>query len=249
MSPTNTQNIPRSDKTIKRAFIPKLDAFMFYDYKAIEVRLLAYYMARSINDDSLAYEINNGLDPHLETAKGLYHSSTVTDEQRQAGKTLNFSIIYGGGIPTIMRQLGVDEDEARRLLRAYHDHRPGIKELRNQVVQTYKDRGYIRTLWNRRLRPEEDHKALNALIQGCAADLIRHSVLTVHHHLTDTWDSHIVNIIHDEIMLDCRKSEMEELAQWVPHWMGDDRIQEYVGIAVDCEVAWNNWAEKEEYVA
>ena len=50
-------------------------------------------------------------------------------------------------------------------------------------------------------------------------------------------------------MLDCRKSEMEELAQWVPHWMGDDRIQEYVGIAVDCEVAWNNWAEKEEYVA
>jgi len=103
----NVQNIPRSQKDVKRAFEPKLDAFLFFDYKAIEVRLLAYYLSRGINDNSLANEINNGADPHLVTAQGLYASERITDDQRQVGKTLNFSIIYGGGTPTIMRQLGL----------------------------------------------------------------------------------------------------------------------------------------------
>lgn len=248
MSPTNTQNIPRSDKTIKRAFIPKLDAFMFYDYKAIEVRLLAYYMARSIGDDSLATEIIDGLDPHLETAKGLYPGRQISDEMRQHGKTMNFSIIYGGGRPTIMRQIGCSWEEADRLLKAYHHHRPGIVELANAVKERYKERGYIHTLFGRRLRPADDHKALNALIQGCAADLMRHAVIAVHHNL-ELFESHIVNIIHDEIMLDCRKSELEELHDWIPRSMIDSRIEEYVPIAVDCEVSYTNWSEKEEYVS
>ena len=90
----NVQNIPRSQKDVKRAFVPKFDAFLFFDYKAIEVRLLAYYLARGISDNSLATEINNGSDPHLVTAQGLYNQEKVDDEQRQVGKTLNFSIIY-----------------------------------------------------------------------------------------------------------------------------------------------------------
>ena len=247
MIPTNTQNVPRSDKTIKRAFIPKLDAFMFLDYKAIEVRVLAYYLALSIDDSTLAEEINNNLDPHLETAKGLFPGQAITDEMRNIGKTCNFSIIYGAGVPRLMEAFHLSYEEARQLLNTYHEHRPGIRILQKKVKKTLTERGYIRTLWGRRLRPIEDHKALNALIQGCSADLIRHSAHTVHHGLKP-YRSHIVNLIHDEIMIDATTDELEFLATQVPEWMKDDTIQELVTIGVDCEVSYSTWADKEDYV-
>lgn len=241
------QNVPRGDKTIKRAFIPKLDAFMFFDYKAIEVRVLAYYLAIAIDDTTLAEEINNNLDPHLETAKGLFPGQAITDEMRNIGKTCNFSIIYGAGVPRLMEAFHLDYEEARQLLNAYHEHRPGIKILQKKIMDTLKERGYIRTLWNRRLRPIEAHKALNALIQGCSADLIRHATHEVHHGLKP-YSSHIVNLIHDEIMIDATNDELDFLSIQVPEWMKDATIQEHVTIDVDCEVSYTTWADKESYV-
>lgn len=243
----NVQNIPRSQKDVKRAFIPKLDAFLFFDYKAIEVRLLAYYLARGIGDHSLASEINNGSDPHLVTAQGLYSQEQVTDDQRQVGKTLNFSIIYGGGTPTIMRQLGVDFKEAKRLLKAYHDTRPGILQLNNQISETLNSRGYISNLYGRRLHVEEHHKALNALIQGSAADLMRDAVVKVDAFLTKHCASHIVNIVHDEIIIDADDSEISHIVSHVPLLMGNKIVEQFVSIETDCEYSATNWAEKEEY--
>lgn len=243
----NVQNIPRSQKDVKRAFVPKLDAFFFFDYKAIEVRLLAYYLARGIGDTSLADEIIAGMDPHLETAKGLFNKESVSDEERQVGKTLNFSIIYGGGTPTIMRQLGIEYQEAKRLRDAYHDTRPGISKLNQSIATTLESRGYIHSLYGRRLHVEEPHKALNALIQGSAADLMRVSVVNVDEFLTDK-ASHIVNIIHDEIMLDAVSSEFDMLVEHIPTLMTSEIISEVLPIEVDCEYSTTNWAEKEEYV-
>ena len=243
----NVQNIPRSQKDVKRAFEPKLDAFLFFDYKAIEVRLLAYYLARGIGDHSLASEINNGSDPHLVTAQGLYSQEEVDDEQRQVGKTLNFSIIYGGGTPTIMRQLGVDFKEAKRLLKAYHDTRPGILQLNNQISETLNSRGYISNLYGRRLHVEEHHKALNALIQGSAADLMRDSVVKVSNFLDKHCASHIVNIVHDEIIIDADKNEIEHIVTHIPLLMGNTTVAAIVQIDTDCEWSTTNWAEKEEY--
>ena len=243
----NVQNIPRSQKDVKRAFEPKLDAFLFFDYKAIEVRLLAYYLARGIGDHSLASEINNGSDPHLVTAQGLYSQEKVDDEQRQVGKTLNFSIIYGGGTPTIMRQLGVDFKEAKRLLKAYHDTRPGILQLNNQISETLNSRGYISNLYGRRLHVEEHHKALNALIQGSAADLMRDSVVKVSNFLDKHCASHIVNIVHDEIIIDADKNEIEHIVTHIPLLMGNTTVAAIVQIDTDCEWSTTNWAEKEEY--
>jgi DNA polymerase-1 len=243
----NVQNIPRSQKDVKRAFEPKLDAFLFFDYKAIEVRLLAYYLARGINDNSLASEINNGSDPHLVTAQGLYSQERVTDDQRQVGKTLNFSIIYGGGTPTIMRQLGVDFKEAKRLLKAYHETRPGIAKLNNQISETLNSRGYISNLYGRRLHVEEHHKALNALIQGSAADLMRDSVVKVSKFLDKHCASHIVNIVHDEIIIDADKNEISHLVTHVPLLMGNKIVEQFVRIETDCEWSTTNWADKEEY--
>lgn len=242
----NVQNIPRSQKDVKRAFVPKLDAFFFFDYKAIEVRLLAYYLAKGIGDNSLATEIREGLDPHSVTAQGLFGRADISDEERQVGKTLNFSIIYGGGTPTIMRQLGVDYPEAKRLLKAYHETRPGIKLLNAKIATTLGERGYINNLYQRRLHVEEEHKALNALIQGSAADLMRDAVIRVDKFLSDK-SSHIVNIIHDEIMLDADKSEYDILVASIPRLMTNDEVSEVVPIEVDCEWSTTNWAEKEEY--
>jgi len=243
----NVQNIPRSQKDVKRAFVPKLDAFLFFDYSAIEVRLLAFYLAKGIGDRSLADEINRGADPHRITAQGLYQRESVSDEERQVGKTLNFSIIYGGGTPTIMRQLGVNFKEAKRLLKAYHDTRPGIKILNQSIAQTLDMRGYIQSLYGRRLHVLESHKALNALIQGSAADLMRDSVVRVNRILYDNYASHIVNIVHDEIIIDADRNEITTLVNTIPTLMGNKIVEEFVSIDTDCEISYTNWAEKEEY--
>jgi DNA polymerase-1 len=243
----NIQNIPRTQKDVKRAFVPKLDAFLFFDYKAIEVRLLAYYLARGIGDTSLADEITGGMDPHRVTAQGLFNKQNVTDEERQAGKTLNFSIIYGGGTPTIMKQLGVPHKEARRLLNAYHETRPGIKRLNQSIAETLQHRGYIQSLYGRHLNVKEEHKALNALIQGSAADLMRDAVVRVYDVLNKDYASHIVNIVHDEIIIDADKNEVPNLVKIIPNLMGNKDVEEYVSIDTDTEISWSTWADKEEY--
>tara|TARA_R110000868_G_scaffold232374_2_gene485873 strand:+ start:118 stop:861 length:744 start_codon:yes stop_codon:yes gene_type:complete len=243
----NVQNIPRAQKDVKRAFQPKLDAFLFFDYKAIEVRLLAYYLAAAIGDHSLATEINNGDDPHTITAQGLYNKSEITEEERQVGKTLNFSIIYGGGTKTIMLQLGVPFKEARRLLNAYHTTRPGIKILNEQIGEILSSRGYLSNLYGRRLHVETEHKALNALIQGSAADLMRDSVVRVDKYLDKNMASHIVNIVHDEIVIDADKTEVNRIVTQIPSLMGNKIVSRFVSIGVDAEISFTNWAEKEEY--
>lgn len=249
MIKTNTQNVPRSLKVVKQGFIPKLDAFLFSDYSSVEVRLLAFYLA-SIGDESIADEFKKGLDPHVETAKMLFPDTEIGDEQRQIAKTLNFAIIYGGGTPTIMRQLGSSYQESRTLLRSFHEARPGIAELGTKIKAVYADRGYIKTLWGRRLRPQDDHKALNALIQGCAADLMRDALVKVHHILGEPWyESHLVNVVHDELQLDIRMDELDSIIQWLPEQMRDGRIHEVVPIEVSMEISQTNWAEKEELVA
>lgn len=242
----NVQNIPRAQKDVKRAFVPKNDAFVFFDYKAIEVRMLAFYLIVGISDTSLRDEIVAGLDPHYETAKGLFNKDDITDEERQIGKTLNFSIIYGGGTPTIMRQLGVEYDEAKRLLKAYHATRPGISLLRTAIDRALAERGYIINSHGRHLHVADSHKALNALIQGSAADIMREAVIKVHTYLAGK-QSHIVNIIHDEIMLDASLDELQEVVYNVPNLMKPERINDIMPIEVDCEWSQTNWAEKEEY--
>jgi DNA polymerase-1 len=243
----NVQNIPRSQKDVKRAFVPKLDACLFFDYKAIEVRLLAYYLAAAINDHSLANEINDGSDPHAVTARGLYNTDSITDEQRQVGKTLNFSIIYGGGARTIMSQLDVKYTEARRLLKAYHTTRPGIALLNDNIAATLEHKKYIKSLYGRRLHSTENHKALNALIQGSAADLMRDSVVRVTRLLDAKYATHIVNIVHDEIILDATTSEISTLVNTIPTLMGNKTVERFVSIETDCEISTTNWADKEAY--
>src|SRR5690348_15175774 len=195
-----------------------------------------------LGDHSMVDAFKAGKDMHTESAMAaLKVYRELDDEERQVGKTLNYSVIYGGGTPTLMRQRGIDYLEAREILDNYHERWPGIRMVQNSIQARLNERGYITTIYGRHLHPESDHKALNALCQGSAAELLRQSAI-----LTDRWlkdasfDTHIVNLIHDEIMLDANKHELLVVAQNMPHLMRDPKIHEVVPIEVDLEVSFTD---------
>jgi DNA polymerase-1 len=257
----NFQNIPRSDKTIKRAFLPKLDYLVFFDYSQIEYRLLAYFMAAAMGDFTMAENFKKGLDPHTATACLMLGISPedITDDDRQVGKTGNFSIMYAGGIPTIMRQLGCSPARAKELLNALHRSMPGIKQLQKEIIKTCKERGYIMSIAGRHLTPDPkaieskglsraESALLNYLVQGSAAELMRDALRNVHTQLrAEGMASHIVNVVHDELAIDAPAEELDTLTHVVPTYMGSELVEAIVPIAVDTELSGESWADKEKY--
>ena len=229
----NLQTIPRKDKTIKRAFVPKLDYLVFADYPNIEMKVLAFYLD-SIGYPSMKEAFHRGEDLYVTTAAGIYgiDQGAVADEQRQVGKVLNLSITYGGGMPTIMEQLNYSAPEALNVLKKFHGTWPGIgwntkrnpapaHTLIGMILRQVKERatadepGYVRTLWGRHLHPKADHAALNNLCQGCAADLMKWAMVEAHRKLAGM-DSHIVNMVHDELVLDVTSAELSLVCSELP---------------------------------
>lgn len=268
----NFQNIPRSDKVVKQAFVPKLDAFLFFDYKQIEPRLLAFYL-HSIGDTQLADTLNTGVDTYTAIVRGIYRKDDLTDEERQTGKVLFLSLMYGGGIGTVMRQFGVDAGQAQRMVKEFHRAWPGVRLLQSAIERRIEQRGYITTLYGRHLHPESPHKAINALIQGCAADIMRAALINVANGLargyvygmahgqhgdpngesycktmSRPYKSHMVSVVHDEIIIDAARDEVRLLVESVPGWMDCKRVSDIVPINVDVEISLGkSWAEKETY--
>jgi DNA polymerase I len=244
----NFQNIPRSDKVVKAAFVPKLDALLFFDYKQIEPRLLAFYL-HAIGDTKLADTLNQGVDTYTAIVRGIYRKEDLTDEERQTGKVLFLSLMYGGGIGTVMRQFGVSAPEAKRMVEQFHSAWPGVRLLQAAIERRVEQRGYITTLYGRHLHPESPHKAINALIQGCAADIMRHALIRVGTELSSDPDvkAHMVSVIHDEIIIDAPMDEVPWLVEDVPKWMDCAQVSEIVPIYVDVEISRSTWADKEPY--
>lgn len=245
----NVQNIPRKDKVVKLAFLPKLDALLFFDFKQIEPRLLAYFLAVSIGDTTLANRITAGEDPYTVIVEGLYGRSDLTDEERQTGKRLFLSLMYGGGTPTVIAQFGVDYKTAKSMTDQFHKAWPGVKMLADLIVDTARKRGYIKSITGRHLRLESEHSAINTLMQGSAAEILRVSLERVHEYTeSNLMASHIVLNVHDEIIMDVVRPEIPELVTEVPRMMTDfPEINEIVPIETDCEISWTNWAEKVPY--
>ncbi len=266
----NIQTIPRKDKVVKAAFVPKLDAIMAADYPNIELKVLAMLL-EGIGWPSMADVFRDGADLHLETASGLMGKpvSEITDEERQIGKVYNFSIVYGGGMPTLMEQLGLTAPEALDSLRRFHGRWPGIGwntkskpanegTLVRMILDTARkpnhpkatplSRGYVTTFYGRHLHPKADHAALNNVCQGNAADLMKWAMVRVHQGLkAGGFQSHIINMIHDDLMLDCVAAELPELNRLLPEWMTDPRIDAIVPIRPECELTFTTWAAKRPY--
>jgi len=235
---------------------------MFFDYKQIEYRLLAYYIATNCKDTSMADVFRAGKDLHAETAKAILGlDREPTDEERDVGKTYNFLTIYGGGPAKAALNLGIPLKVAKEQQDAFYATWPSIKKLHNPqprwpdpnwvpglIQKRLDDRGYITTLWGRHLHPRMAHAALNNLVQGCAADLMRYSMIQVSRALKEGgYTSHIVNVVHDELILDCTKEEVAALSRAVPLAMNYAPINDVVPIEVDTEISWNTWADKEPY--
>lgn len=245
---TNFQNVPRKDKVVKRAFIPKLDAFLFADYKNIEPRLLAFYMAE-LGDEGFAEVFRAGGDIYLQLAGTIFPAvEQLTDDHRQVAKTTLLAIGYGARAKRVREILGCSWGEATDVLERVNATWPGIQLVKDRIEERLQERGYITTLYGRHLHPESLHKALNALIQGCAADIIKAAMVRVHAGLkAGGYVSHMVLMVHDELIFDCVERELTRLARDVPFWMDEPMVSKVVPIEVDIEVARRSWADKEPY--
>lgn len=251
----NIQNIPKGLEVVRRAFVPRLGAFSFFDYKQIEPRLLAYYLSQ-IGDDRLAAYIRSGTDPYTAIVEGIY-GPEPTEKQRQDGKVLFLSLMYGGGSKTVMAQFGVTKGTARSMIDSFHDAWPGVSELADILQSTVARRGYIKALDGRHLHMEEwgEHKLVNKLIQGGAAGVMKQALLRVDKHLNGgDWgvpiESRMVTVIHDEIIIDGPEIELSLLHDVIPGLMCDvPKVNEVVPLLVDHEVSTTSWAEKEAYGA
>lgn len=250
----NFQNIPRSDKVVKRAFVPKQGALVYFDYKQIEPRLMAYYL-NAIGFPRLSEWIQSGIDPYTAIGRGYFGKDELTDAERQKGKQTFLSLSYGGGLPAIRRYfVDLDWEGAKQVKDSFYRAWPEMQLLHNMLLSTIKQRttpnepGYITTLFGRHLHPESDHKAINTLIQGCAADLMRSALVTAHYGLKESGlKAHLVNNVHDELQLDAPVDELPVLAELMPKWMDYPPVSKVVPIEADMEYTTTNWAEKVPY--
>jgi DNA polymerase-1 len=244
----NIQTLPRRDKVVKKAFVPKLDWLVFADYDQIEMRVLAYYMSK-LGDRSMADVLLAQRDLHEESARAALRIDTnrpLTDDERQVGKTLNFSLVYGGGRPTIVRQLDVSYGEATKLLQNFHGRWPGINRLMLGLKEAMDTRGYLKTIAGARLHPPKEHTYINAVVQSSAAECMRtalrqcHSLLNYHQ-----MKSHLVCVVHDELVFDVLNEEKDSLIASLPVWMTNKTIATEVPVTISIEQSSTNWAEKE----
>jgi DNA polymerase-1 len=249
----NWQNIPRDDKTVKRAVVPKRGAFSFFDYGQIEPRLTAYFAAK-IGHPEFAQQLRAGVDAYTAVAQLVTGKDEVTPEERQDWKRTYLSLLYGGGVKTIQLQFGNSAAEARKIIKTFHANWPAVRELQDRVLRQHQRRGYIVGLDGRHLHMEEfgEHKLLNKLIQGSAAGLMKQALLNIHRELRLERglpvESRMVSVIHDEVILDGPVDELEWLHEAIPPLMVvREDVHEIVPIVVDHEVSTQTWADKVEY--
>lgn len=247
----NWQTIPRDKKLVKQAVIPKLDAILYMDYSNMELRILAYYLAVALRDFSLVDEFADGADIHRITASRIYGKlpEDITDIERQAGKTLIFSLCYGGGVPTLQRQGVVSSYlEGKKLVSAFHESRPGIKKLTEKLIESNQSKGYIRLVDGSRLHPQEEHKMLNALVQGSGAVIMRRAYVRIYQYLSRAgFKSHLILPVHDEFQIDTARSEMYTVVEAVPKLMGHDKVDSIIPLKTSIEWTTTNWSEKKEW--
>ena len=208
----NIQNQPRDDLRLR--YNVRAEPGMKLvgaDLSNIEMRLFAVYAG----EGALLDAVRQNKDIHTMTAEAL----GITDRERaggyietarQRGKTFNFSVIYGGGIRTIRRQQRCSQDHAKLLKRRYFDAYPEVKRLQNRIEYALHERGFIKTLWgrHRRVDPRDAYVAVNYLVQGTAAEILKDALSACHEEGLP-----VVALIHDEILCHCPADEAEHVKE------------------------------------
>lgn len=251
----NLQNIPiRSEKgrEIRKAFIPRGPEYrlMAADYSQIELRIIAALSG----DKNMIEAFRSGLDIHAATAAKVFHVNIedVTREQRSSAKAVNFGIIYGQSAFGLAQNLGISRTEAKQIIDAYFEQYNTIKGYMDQAVASAREKGYVETIMKRRrylkdinsanavVRGFAERNAINAPIQGSAADIIKKAMIGVSKAMKEAnLKSKMLLQVHDELVFDVHKDEVEQLQKLVKHEM-ETAIEIVVPMVVEMEVA-DNW--------
>ncbi|MFD2761815.1 DNA polymerase I [Lentibacillus juripiscarius] len=228
----NLQNIPirlEEGRKIRQAFVPSKPGWMMFaaDYSQIELRVLAHIA----NDEKLTEAFTNELDVHTRTAMDVFHvdKEDVTDGMRRQAKAVNFGIVYGISDFGLSQSLGITRKEAKQFIDRYFESYPDIKAYMDDIVQEAKHQGYVTTLMKRRRylpeitsrnfnrRSFAERTAMNTPIQGSAADIIKKAMIDLSEKLKDeNMQAQILLQVHDELILEAPKEEIEQLKEIVP---------------------------------
>jgi len=244
----NLQNIPirtEEGRQIRRIFIPEEGhLFLGADYSQIELRVLAH-MA---NVQSLIAAFNQNIDIHTKTAQDVFHVTDVTPDQRRAAKAVNFGIIYGIGAWSLSEDIKVTPKEAQAFIDRYLSIYPEIKTYMEDIVTFAKEHEYVETLMKRRRYIPElkspvftqrafgERLALNAPIQGSAADILKKAMVDLYHYIKkEKKDSRILLQVHDELILEVPMHEVEEMKLIVPKMMAH-ALHLNVELKTSCDV-------------
>lgn len=231
----NLQNIPirtAKGREIRKAFIPRNDDYVLLsaDYSQIELRIIAS-MSEEIN---MIDAFNNGLDIHAATAAKVYgvNISDVTSEQRRNAKAVNFGIIYGQTPFGLSQSLGISKKEASEIIEAYFVQYPRIKDYMSNTINFARENGYVKTLMGRRrylrdilsknftVRGFAERNAINAPIQGSAADMIKLAMIRIHKAMQQQVSkSKMILQVHDELVFDVHRDELEVMQTLVKQEM------------------------------
>ncbi len=254
----NLQNIPIKDEAgreIRKAFIPRDEnhVILSADYSQIELRIIAEIS----NDVSMMEAFIAGKDFHRATAAKVYSVpyEEVTDTQRRNAKTVNFSITYGAGATNLMRQLGISRKEAQELIQNYFREFSGLKTYMENIVKSAREHGYVKTLLGRRRNLRDinsrnaltasnaERMAINTPIQGTAADMIKLAMIEIHRTFNErNLVSKMVLQVHDELVFDVYKPELEEVRSIIEDKMKNAIPGFKVPMQVETGVG-NNWLE------
>ena len=253
----NLQNIPIRDdsgREMRKAFVPSNEDYTFLsaDYSQIELRI----MAALSKDEEMLKAFKAGKDIHSITAAKIYKISEeeVDADMRRKAKTANFGIIYGISAYGLSQRLNIPRSEAKELIDGYFESFPKIKEFMDAQIEGARKNGYVQTIKGRKrylsdinsangtVRGMAERNAINAPIQGSAADIIKIAMINIYQKLVDEkFKSKMVLQVHDELNFDVFKPELEKVKKIVKHEM-EFAVELDIPLTVEMSAA-DNWLE------
>ena len=253
----NLQNIPirtERGRQIRKAFIPRDEnhVILAADYSQVELRIIAALSG----DQGMIEAFKNGLDIHAATAAKVFNVALedVTRDQRSKAKAVNFGIAYGQGAFGLAENLNISRTEAKEIIDNYFKEFPGIQDYKHIAIESAREKGYAETLLNRRrnlpdinsrngsVKAAAERNAINAPIQGSAADIIKLAMINIHELFKkEGFKSKMLLQVHDELVFDAEKTELEKIIPLIKKEMESAYIID-VPLVVDINYG-NNWLE------
>ena len=252
----NLQNIPiRSEegRRIREAFVaPNGYKILAADYSQIELRIMAHLS----KDSGLLDSFSRDLDIHRATAAEIFRVALdeVTDNQRRSAKAINFGLIYGMSAFGLSKQLMITRAEAQNYIEQYFDRYPGVKNYMDETKLMAKKIGYVETVFGRRLyladiessnyqrRQYAERSAINAPMQGTAADLIKMAMIELHQRINrESLDAKIIMQVHDELVIEVHENQAHDLSVLAKETMSNI-FKLDADLKVDADIG-GNWEE------